>query len=74
MVTTNWVRAVATKAVGTAVVTFLAGFTSEAAFGDLANVWAQGGKTAVFGALLGVVIPALNKVASKAAATDIPKI
>ena len=69
----EYLKAVAIKAAGTASVTFLAGFSSEAALNiSNAAAWVVGAQTAVAGAIISVVIPALNKVASKAAATKVP--
>ena len=71
----EYIKAVATKAAGTASVTFLAGFASEGVFHD--GTWAQsavtGASTAAVGALVSVVIPALQRMAAKAAATEVPK-
>ena len=71
----EYIKAVAVKAAGTAVVTFLAGFGSEAAINatDVSAV-ALGAQTAVAGALISVVIPAIQRVAAKAAATNIPQV
>ena len=72
----EYIKAVAVKALGTASVTFLAGFASEGVFHD--GTWAQsavtGASTAAVGALVSVVIPAMQKVAAKAAATNIPQV
>ena len=73
----EYIKAVAVKAVGTASVTFLAGFAGEGVLVpgfDFEAAVAVGARTALVGALVSVVIPAMQKVAAKAAATDIPKV
>ena len=69
----EYCKAVATKAAGYASGTFLAGYVSEAAFdGVTFEAVVVGGRAAIVGALVAVVIPAFQKVASKAAATKVP--
>ena len=71
----EYFKAVAVKATGTAGVTFLAGVGADT-FLNLseASSLLVGGKTAVVGAVISVVIPALNKLAARAAATKVPDI
>ena len=71
----EYIKAVAVKALGTASVTFIAGFAGEELLNSAtADSLATGGRTALVGALVSVVIPALQKVAAKAAATNIPQV
>ena len=72
----EYLKAVAVKALGTASVTFIAGFAGEEFLlnNATADSLATGVRTALVGALVSVVIPALQKLAAKAAATDIPKV
>ena len=69
----EYVKAVAIKAAGTAVVTFLAGVGADS-FLSLSEAGAlvSGAKVAVVGAVISVVVPAAQKVAARAAATRIP--
>ena len=69
----EYAKAVFTKAAGYASGTFLAGYVSEAAFdGVTVEALVVGGRAALVGALVAVVIPAYQRVAAKAAATKLP--
>ena len=71
----EYIKAVAVKAAGTAVVTFISGFASEELILNTTRAgWETGASTAVVGAIVSVVIPAIQRVAAKAAATNIPQV
>ena len=69
----EYAKAVAIKAAGTAGVTFISGFASEELILNTTKTgWETGASTAVVGAIVSVVIPALQRIAAKAAATKVP--
>lgn len=72
----NELKALVTKFTGTVVSTFLAGFTGELLLGPgdvFVEYVATGGRTALVGAVIGIVVPYVQRKAAKAAATDIPR-
>ena len=69
----EYAKAVFTKAAGYASSMFLAGYISEAAFdGVTVEAVVVGGRAALVGALVAVVIPAYQKIAARAAAKELP--
>ena len=70
------IKAVGQKFVGYVISTFLAGFTGELLLGpsdEFVEYVATGGRTALVGGVVGIVLPFIQRKASKAAATELPR-
>ena len=72
----NELKAVGTKFIGYVSAAFLSGFTGELLLGpgnELIDYVATGGRTALVGGVIGVLLPYAQRKSAKAAATEIPR-